>query len=630
MKILLFLIVAFLYYPILAQEEGLKFDSEKIYTQEFIDSLISNPDIKIDLDGFGKMLSSDSKLIGWPHFYSFKSSRAVRNGLSDSVIYYADMTFQTYEETNVKRSIDIRDLILAHINKARVLSIQSNYSNSIINYQKALELSETHPYKWISFARAGLARLHYEIGNDSLALKYFLMATKDSSYMNIPRSSVTTHERLANLYEEMNDYEKAKYYKRFALKTSVEKNYSDDIASLYGGLGEICRKEKKLDSSVYYYKKAVETTRQYGVPDYTGAKENNVFYNSYVDIHEGDINKGIDSLKMLVRAIKKVEEINKDSKDLVDRITMLLGVAYEKQGNSKAYNELFENYIEFSKKYTRHKEKEGIENLEIKYQVKLKDSSIAQLEESKLQQEKLIRQQQIITFGLGGLLLLMFGLGYLFWRQRKLKNRYEKENLEQRLLRSQMNPHFVSNALNTVCALVDKKSDQTIPYVNKLAGLFRLTLTNSREEFIGLDEEITALKNYLELQSNLSNDFDFNIHVDENIDINETIVPPMLIQPFVENAIIHGLSGNEDRGHVEIRINIDTFEKLLQCNISDNGVGYDNTSVELKKHKSVSGDIVRERLAILKKKFRVNTRFNITQNKKDGTRVNLYIPYLVD
>lgn len=631
MKILLFLISFFCLNTILAQEEEiLKFDPEKIYTQKFMDSLIGDPDIKLVLDDFAKMLRTDEALLGWTHYYSLKSSRATRKGLNDSVVYYADKALEAYEKIKTQRAIDARGAILAHINKARTLSMQSDYSNSIVNYQKALELHEINPYKWISYGRAGLARIHYEIGNDSLALKYFLETSEDTIYMSYPRSSVTTNSRIAALYGELNDFNRARYYYNKALDVSVNTNYKDDISGLYGSLGGINWKEKKMDSALYYYKKAVEANKQFGISNYRGDKEMGVYYKSYVNVYEGNLKNGIDSLKMLIKTLKNVDEVTKEDKSFLDKIIKLLGFAYEKQGNSKAYDELFENYIGFSEKYSKHKEKQDLENLEVKYQVKLKDASIAQLEENQKQQEKIISQQRIISFGLSGGLLLLSVLGYLFWKQRKFKNQYEKENLEQRLLRSQMNPHFVSNAMNTVCALVDKKSDQTIPYVNKLAGLFRLTLENSREEFIGLDEEITALKNYLELQSNLSDDFDFNIIIDDDIDIEEIVVPPMLMQPFVENAIIHGLSGNKDRGKVEIKISKDNSERLLQCNIIDNGIGYGNALIELKKHKSLSGDIVRERLAILKKKFKVNTRFNIIPNESKGTLVELYLPYLID
>ena len=230
------------------------------------------------------------------------------------------------------------------------------------------------------------------------------------------------------------------------------------------------------------------------------------------------------------------------------------------------------------------------------------------------------------------LLLLLSGLGYLFWRQRKLKNQYEKENLEQRLLRSQMNPHFIGNAMNTVSALVQSKSEHTISYINKLSNLFRLVLTNSREEFVSLEDELVTIKNYLELQSNFAKNFDFEVFVDESIDQEILIIPPMLIQPFIENAIIHGLSNKTTRGCINVEVIRRNEDGLLLFMIDDNGVGY-SKSVNVSKdknHKSISSQIVKERLTILKKKFKVNTRFVIKDLTDKGTRVELYLPYLID
>jgi LytS/YehU family sensor histidine kinase len=155
-------------------------------------------------------------------------------------------------------------------------------------------------------------------------------------------------------------------------------------------------------------------------------------------------------------------------------------------------------------------------------------------------------------------------------------------------------------------------------------------LTNSREEFVSLDDEVATINSYLELQSQFSKDFDFSFFVDNSIDQEEYIIPPMLIQPFVENAILHGLKSNSNRGRVDIKITRND-KGLLLCEISDNGVGISNVNAlkDSKKQKSVSGDIIRERLEILKNKFKVNARYLITSKNK-GTHVELYLPYLLD
>jgi len=227
--------------------------------------------------------------------------------------------------------------------------------------------------------------------------------------------------------------------------------------------------------------------------------------------------------------------------------------------------------------------------------------------------------------------VLLSGFGYLFWKQRKLKNQYEKENLEQRLLRSQMNPHFIGNAMNTVSSLVERDSKETIPFINKLSNLFRLMLTNSREELVSLEEELVIINNYLELQSNFSQKFSFKVSIGDDVSLEEVVIPPMLIQPLIENAIVHGFSNSIKNREITINVIKDQKESLLKIEVGDNGSGFDQ-NVQLKNNqnrKSISGNIIKERLIILKKKFKVNSRLTVNSNE-EGTKVELYLPYLID
>jgi len=633
MKLLLFLISVFFFNSAICQQQVLlDFDPEKTYTQTYIDSMINAPAFPMRISQFKKVLESDKSLYGWQYHDRSMAISHYNKRQYDSVIYFAKKGYEAFERSKVKRQLDGEYAVACLYYNAKVHSEsnQRDYNEAVKIYHKALELEKKYPFRWKSFILASLGSTHGKTGNDSLALKYNILAMEDSAYSALPRPAAIAYTRIGNLYEKFaNESEAIRYYHK-GVKVSNNSDYKFVLAPLYGCLGNIYHDNKIMDSAYYYYQKAHLANQAYGNDNFPGSKDYDTYYKSYINIHGNEPAKNIKDLKKLILATNEAEIITKDSKELMQDAVNLLGLAYQKTENYKEYSNLLNTTFSILDEFHADQLREDLTQLEIQYQTKEKDASIAQLEENRQQQEKIISQQRTIAFGLGGLLLLLSGLGYLFWRQRKLKNQYEKENLEQRLLRSQMNPHFVSNALNTVCALVDKKSDQTIPYVNKLAGLFRLTLNNSREEFVSLDEELAALRNYLELQSNLSQDFDFRIHVDEHIDVDDTIVPPMLMQPFVENAIIHGLTGSKDRGEVQIKISMDKTNRLLQCNISDNGIGYGNASVELKKHKSVSGDIVSERLAILKKKFKVNTRFNIVPNKNAGTRVELYMPYLID
>ncbi len=637
MKSILFLIPLLVFNICYSQDEGFfTFNSSKKYTQQDIDSIISIGRIdskkKIEIRELKKMLESNSSLLGWTYYYLRKSSLKYMKREFDSVLYYAKKGIDLYNE-NTKAHNDSyeKDVLKLYYLKGIAFQELENYTNSISNYQIALDYSKKIPYKWKSFITTGIADNHLALGNDSLALKYYLRATKDSLFMSIPKQSIVTNTRIGVIYDVFEDFDNAKYYYSKALKQSNSTDYKGNLATIYGNLGSLLYNRNKTDSILYYYKKAISASEVHGIGAYDRALNYNEFYKSYIEVFEGSLEDGVRNLKKLIEDLKELETIGKNEKELMLSALNTLGIAYEKQGNSSEYQNLLDETFKFLNTFHEGQLKEDLQKLEIKYQTKEKDFSILQLEKNKTQQDTIIKQQKEITYGLGGFLILFSGLGYLFWRQQKLKNQYVTENLKQRLLRSQMNPHFIGNAMNTVSALVEKKSKNTIPYINKLSNLFRLILINSREEFVSLEDEITTIKSYLELQSNFSTVFDFNFLIDKNINHEEVIVPPMLIQPFVENAIIHGLSNKEYRGQINVEITKQDDKGLLLCTITDNGVSYKNIDdiKTSKKHTSVSGDIIKERLKILKRKFNVNSRVLI-KKIDEGTKVELYLPFLID
>lgn len=263
----------------------------------------------------------------------------------------------------------------------------------------------------------------------------------------------------------------------------------------------------------------------------------------------------------------------------------------------------------------------------------------AQLEAKKLGNEATKykqRNQRVyhILWWLGGIIGLVSIVLTIRYYQRQLRNKYEKVVLQQQLLRSQMNPHFLFNTLNTILHTTDTQPEKTKQYILKLSKLLRTTLENSREEFVPLEDEIEAIDNYLNLQSNFSEKFDFKVSITSELETEFTYVPPMLIQPFVENAIIHGIMNTKTRGLISIDFK-QYKEDLISCTIIDNGIGYSKNNIEgkenAKEHNSISGDIVKERLAIYNKQTKSDASLKIkdifdNEKKCIGTKVMLNLP----
>lgn len=188
--------------------------------------------------------------------------------------------------------------------------------------------------------------------------------------------------------------------------------------------------------------------------------------------------------------------------------------------------------------------------------------------------------------------------------QELLKMENEVLILEQKALRLQMNPHFIFNCLNSIQSMIVKKDDKTARYfLSKFSKLMRKTLDNSREQLIILDDEIETLENYLSIEKFCNEDhFDYSIEVADEIASDFIQIPPMLIQPFVENAIVHGVAHKTSGGKIKLRFSI--TEHTLICMIEDNGVGRTKAEAFTKNrsdgHKSTALIVTQERLAYLK------------------------------
>lgn len=186
-------------------------------------------------------------------------------------------------------------------------------------------------------------------------------------------------------------------------------------------------------------------------------------------------------------------------------------------------------------------------------------------------------------------------------KQEQLKSSYSNQilQLEANLLRSQMNPHFLFNSINSIKLLLHKQESKiAIIYLNKFSKLVRSILNYSREEMISLNDELDTLENYINLeQLRMNNSFKYNINVDEAISVNEIMIPPLLLQPFVENAIWHGLK-NIEQGTLNVSVSKHSNNEI-KIIIEDNGVGR-SKDINLNK-KSFGTSITQERVDLFNK-----------------------------
>jgi ligand-binding sensor domain-containing protein/two-component sensor histidine kinase len=240
-----------------------------------------------------------------------------------------------------------------------------------------------------------------------------------------------------------------------------------------------------------------------------------------------------------------------------------------------------------------------------------------------------------------GLLCILAILRYIVKRIKqaeKNKTDYNRRiaELEAKALTNQMNPHFIFNSLNSVQHLIlEKEEKQALNFLADFATLMRQMLNNSRKSYISLEEETAFLTRYLELEKiRFAHSFTYHFDIEPELKDYTVYIPPMIIQPIVENAIKHGLAPKSSAGHLEIKLEM--VDDLLYCSVDDDGIGWEHSNSiktgRLVKHESTALSVIKERLQIIKSfngsvgKLEIIDKFKSGFGNKEGTLVEILIP----
>jgi LytS/YehU family sensor histidine kinase len=268
------------------------------------------------------------------------------------------------------------------------------------------------------------------------------------------------------------------------------------------------------------------------------------------------------------------------------------------------------------------------------YETERAENKITMLESENEVKDLRIQQSRTFIFGLSGFVVIIVLMALLFIRQNKAKAEHKSVVLEQKLLRVQMNPHFIFNSLTDLQSYIWSKDPvKANDYLASFSKLLRLILENSRREFVPVEKEIDAITHYLKLQSFRYKDkFSYTIDIDEKIDEEHMMIPPMLAQPYIENSIEHGILAKETQGHIDVKFSLEG--DLIHIEVTDDGIGFIRSS-ELKKdksHESLAMMITQERLLMIFKKYRQKISFSISdilddKNNVTGARVSFAVPY---
>jgi tetratricopeptide (TPR) repeat protein len=544
----------------------------------------------------------------------------------EKFLYYSDKLFFY----NAKGPVE---------NTANCLNGEAEFYLFLADYEKAIDHYKAARKVYNSFDSIGAVNQIGLIGNAFLqwgnilkAEEYLKSGLKESLRTNNNRSTLFCYNNLANLYFIKQDFDKAMQY---CFDMTIQ---FPDLSPEYKAINMVNRAAIHLrlnnaDSALYYLNaaNAIRQQEPLALVQQYGNFEIDFYYYLYF-ARLGNFRKAVKSLETALHKakvsayfpfiLKYTDELHQY---LLKNGDSLHSFNYLKQ--YKSIKDSLDTVIKLSR----------ITSYEIE--------QYEQLQDNEIQQRQTKKANQRIYFLIGAAFFLMISLGmlsrYLYIRRtdkEKLTADFKKQlaQAEIKALRAQMNPHFIFNCLTSInCFILDHNHEVASEYLIKFSKLMRLILENSMNDTVTIEKELEALKLYIELESvRYDNKFTFECHVDKCINTNITMIPPMLLQPFIENSIWHGLMHKGSPGTITLdikKLNSD-FLKIL---ISDDGIGREKAAEKSDKsgnHKSHGLQVTSHRIEMLNKLYAAGASLHIIDLKDDsglaiGTRVELIIPF---
>ncbi|WP_228458179.1 tetratricopeptide repeat-containing sensor histidine kinase [Chryseobacterium schmidteae] len=465
-----------------------------------------------------------------------------------------------YEKLNDKQNLEkvIRKLAQSQENQNKLRSAQSNYQKaSKIGYSKskrslnandASRLSSPASENKAEAIQNNIVISEKENNKQDLAASYSQMADVNIENKNIPKAeenlntayqiskeqapqqALAINQKLTNFYVDNKDFDKAIEAKKSVLKENFVKENSQKKVEQIQELAEIYIKKNDPKEAIVLLKNAYDIALQKG--------------------HTLEAQKSVKKLDSLYNISENTNASVQLYRDFLGKLPDLVS-----KDRSLVDNKILEDT----------------------------EQRISQLEQEKKLKDELIRKKNIFNYSLIGALILLIGLIIFIFRTLK-KVQIKNKKIALQSLRREMNPHFIFNSLNSVNHFIATNNElEANQYLTKFSKLMRGVMENSTEDFIPFQQELDLLQNYLALEkTRFADKFDYEIEVDESLNTQSLKVLGMLIQPFLENAIWHGLRYRTEKGFLSLKFT--KSNDSLKIIIKDNGIGIEESKKQKTEH----------------------------------------------
>jgi len=598
-----------------------------------------------------------------------------------------------YKKVDIAKSIDFiaqaigslgenpdkKELALALTNLGEVYQYYKQSDLAIANFKDAQEVNKS------SRTALLLGKAYIQSGDYKNAAEVLHPLEEVNGL--VPYQKILLYESLGDVYKGFDETQRAIAYYQEGLKVANKNQVSPKIPDLNSKIADAFAQDNRMEEAESYYGNSLELSSQQAPQRAIQEKEKVADFYNKTNQYDDEIKlrkKSLNELQSLPRATTRsaripieadsittqsinykianayaaqdrydeaipyleesIEEADSENDLVVQKdATRKLSEVYRDKGDfSKAF-ETYQRYVAIVDTLYLRKEQEISQASRLSREIATGQSRITGLEKEReltqskydlaLTEQQLVlesnkRQKWIIYSLIFGMLLTALA-AYFFYRSNK-QQQLANNLLALKSLRSQMNPHFIFNALNSVNNYIAKNDERSANrYLSEFSTLMRAVLENSEEDFISLSREMELIELYVKLEhSRFTEKFDYTINIDQQIDAESFQIPPMLLQPYIENAIWHGLRYKEDKGILSIEL-VQKETDLIEIRITDNGIGR-KKSMELKTKNQKAQNSkgmgnIKKRITILNTMYKDKVSVSVKDLNKNttGTQVIL-------
>ena len=589
-----------------------------------------------------------------------------------------------FEKTSTKTGVDVvYDLLWVAVFAQGKFEEATGYIQTKLDYCKQ---TKNNAGVWDAVFSFGI--VYGESGDYEKSFEYFRQSYQLGLEANNPMFLSPPLYGIGDLYRRIEDYATSLLYYRQAFQIDDRNNRHQKVARDWDiwvkmQFCELFSNLNQFDSAWYYYKlfkpgnEDTINLRAYWVStgeshfmqknykaaleNYTKSLASNLKMNDRNQIMRIllDIARTHDALHNDTAALRYAREgfnlaVQTRARQFIRDAYKILYIVYDRRNQTDSANLYFRKYIAVKDSVANDLTKAKFAAYNYEQKIELLDK------EKQLQLNQTAQQKKILIIGIAALCLIgLILFRYLILKRKSEKQRLEHElelqqlesqktkvelqhqatELEMQALRAQMNPHFIFNSLNSINRFIlQNNKAQASEYLTKFSKLVRMILQNSQDSLITLESELESLELYLNLEALRFNyHFDYKITVPKDLDISVLKVPPLILQPYVENAIWHGLMHKEEKGQLDVEVSEE--DSHLFFKITDNGIGREKAAAIASKsatqHKSMGLRITADRIAIIQNSQVLTSPVTINDlvdadGTAAGTEVVIKMPVIYD